>query len=230
MVTVSNGMVTQRNRSMIPIRNLNAPTLPPMENRNPPMGTPHVPETLTTNRTRMFKATLTMNQTQTLNPHSPAQLLTDPRDLPNRERDPRFQHTGYTVGSPGDLPMSDSKSPEETVHAQPPQTLCSPKRTDRAKSAGGWGALNATMRHGFSEMGFGRTVQTLLKVNQEDGFDCPGCAWPEPQHRSSFEFCENGAKAVVEEANASAYPALSKHIPSPSCPLGRIINWDVPVG
>ena len=96
--------------------------------------------------------------------------------------------------------MSDSKSPKETIHAQPPQTLCSPKRTARAKSAGGWGALNATMKHGFSEMGIGRTVQTLLKVNQESGFDCPGCAWPEPQHRSSFEFCENGAKAVAEEA------------------------------
>jgi hypothetical protein len=41
--------------------------------------------------------------------------------------------------------------------------------------------------------------KALLSVNQLDGFDCPGCAWPDPRHTSSFEFCENGAKAVVFE-------------------------------
>src|SRR5690606_32444195 len=41
---------------------------------------------------------------------------------------------------------------------------------------------------------------TLARVNQPHGFDCPGCAWPEPGHRSPAEFCENGAKAVAEEA------------------------------
>jgi anaerobic selenocysteine-containing dehydrogenase len=51
-------------------------------------------------------------------------------------------------------------------------------------------------------MGVPRTAKTLLKVNQVDGFDCPGCAWPEPGKRSHFEFCENGAKAVAEEATA----------------------------
>ena len=40
----------------------------------------------------------------------------------------------------------------------------------------------------------------MLRINQPDGFDCPGCAWPEPHHTSRFEFCENGAKAVAEEA------------------------------
>jgi anaerobic selenocysteine-containing dehydrogenase len=51
-------------------------------------------------------------------------------------------------------------------------------------------------------MGVRRTALTLLKVNQPQGFDCPGCAWPEPpsDSRSHFEFCENGAKAVAEEA------------------------------
>lgn len=42
----------------------------------------------------------------------------------------------------------------------------------------------------------------LLKVNQTDGFDCPGCAWPDPQTRHVAEFCENGAKAVAEETTA----------------------------
>jgi len=50
------------------------------------------------------------------------------------------------------------------------------------------------------QMGARRSALTLLRVNQKDGFDCPGCAWPEGTERSHFEFCENGAKAVAEEA------------------------------
>jgi len=52
------------------------------------------------------------------------------------------------------------------------------------------------------QMGVRRSARTLLRLNQVDGFDCPGCAWPEPPpgERSHFEFCENGAKAVAEEA------------------------------
>ncbi|WP_194396138.1 FdhF/YdeP family oxidoreductase [Microbacterium atlanticum] len=50
------------------------------------------------------------------------------------------------------------------------------------------------------QMGVTRSVQTLLQVNQKDGFDCPGCAWPEEDRRHVAEFCENGAKAVAEEA------------------------------
>ena len=53
---------------------------------------------------------------------------------------------------------------------------------------------------GVHEMGVRRSALTLLRINQSDGFDCPGCAWPEPGHRSHAEFCENGAKAVAEEA------------------------------
>lgn len=50
------------------------------------------------------------------------------------------------------------------------------------------------------QMGVARSVQTLMRVNQKDGFDCPGCAWPEENKRHMAEFCENGAKAVAEEA------------------------------
>ena len=50
------------------------------------------------------------------------------------------------------------------------------------------------------QMGVKRSIQTLLRVNQKDGFDCPGCAWPEEDKRHIAEFCENGAKAVAEEA------------------------------
>jgi len=50
------------------------------------------------------------------------------------------------------------------------------------------------------QMGVVRSAQTLLTINQKDGFDCPGCAWPEEDKRKHLEFCENGAKAVAEEA------------------------------
>jgi len=51
-------------------------------------------------------------------------------------------------------------------------------------------------------MGPTRTARTLLRLNQSDGFDCMGCAWPDPApgERKRAEFCENGAKAVAEEA------------------------------
>src|ERR1041384_4183283 len=57
------------------------------------------------------------------------------------------------------------------------------------------------MKHTARETGLVRGTRTLLKVNQKDGFDCPGCAWPDPDgERAHAEFCENGAKAVAEEA------------------------------
>jgi molybdopterin-dependent oxidoreductase alpha subunit len=68
--------------------------------------------------------------------------------------------------------------------------------------AGGWGALRsvtqALMRQDIAVKG----AKTLLSANQPDGFDCPGCAWPDRNHASTFEFCENGAKAVAAEATA----------------------------
>ncbi len=67
-------------------------------------------------------------------------------------------------------------------------------------AAAGLPAIGHTLRIAREQMGVRRTALTLLKVNQKDGFDCPGCAWPEPDKRHAAEFCENGAKAVAEEA------------------------------
>ncbi|MCS0606511.1 FdhF/YdeP family oxidoreductase [Streptomyces sp. LP11] len=67
-------------------------------------------------------------------------------------------------------------------------------------AAAGLPAIGHTLRIAQQQMGVRRTALTLLRVNQKDGFDCPGCAWPEPEHRHAAEFCENGAKAVAEEA------------------------------
>ncbi|MET0740053.1 MAG: FdhF/YdeP family oxidoreductase [Candidatus Nanopelagicales bacterium] len=71
--------------------------------------------------------------------------------------------------------------------------------TPLIKSAG-MPAVVAALRHANAEMGLRRSALTLLRVNQKQGFDCPGCAWPESGHRHAAEFCENGAKAVAEEA------------------------------
>jgi len=68
------------------------------------------------------------------------------------------------------------------------------------QSAAGLPAIGHTVKVAAAQMGARRATLTLLKVNQKDGFDCPGCAWPEGDKRHTFEFCENGAKAVAEEA------------------------------
>ena len=67
-------------------------------------------------------------------------------------------------------------------------------------TAAGIPAVISSAVHSLKKMGPIKTIKTLKMVNQKDGFDCPGCAWPDPDHRSPFEFCENGAKAVADEA------------------------------
>lgn len=71
-------------------------------------------------------------------------------------------------------------------------------------SAAGLKAVMVSMERGFSEAGPSRTLRSMLRINQRGGFDCPGCAWPESitGKRKPAEFCENGAKAVAEEASA----------------------------
>ena len=68
--------------------------------------------------------------------------------------------------------------------------------------AGGWGALKSVTTHLLHQDIPVLGAKTLLHANQPDGFDCPGCAWPDREHTSTFEFCENGAKAVAFEATS----------------------------
>ena len=74
------------------------------------------------------------------------------------------------------------------------------RATRPKKVAVGVPAIVHALEIANEQMGVVRSVQTLLRVNQKDGFDCPGCAWPEEDRRHIAEFCENGAKAVAEEA------------------------------
>src|SRR4051795_12926066 len=60
--------------------------------------------------------------------------------------------------------------------------------------------IAASVHYAMSEMGASRTIRTLRRMNHVDGFDCPSCAWPDPDRRKAAEFCENGAKAVAWEA------------------------------
>ena len=78
-----------------------------------------------------------------------------------------------------------------------PLEIGEPKTT-----AAGIPAISQSVRTALSEMGATRSLRTLLKLNHTDGFDCPSCAWPDPdpEHRKMAEFCENGAKAVAWEA------------------------------
>jgi molybdopterin-dependent oxidoreductase alpha subunit len=87
--------------------------------------------------------------------------------------------------------------------------------------AGGWGALRAVARALREQMDTVSGGKLLLRNNQPDGFDCPGCAWPDPAHTSAFEFCENGAKAVSWEATKKrATPAVfAAHT------VGELLNW-----
>lgn len=75
------------------------------------------------------------------------------------------------------------------------------KLGEPADFAAGPKAVLVTLEHTFKEMGILRALSTLSHMNQKDGFDCPGCAWPDPEKRSKLgEYCENGAKALSEEA------------------------------
>ncbi|MCW4465847.1 FdhF/YdeP family oxidoreductase [Glutamicibacter sp. MNS18] len=78
------------------------------------------------------------------------------------------------------------------------------KVTEPKHAAAGPKAVLVSMERGFAEAGVSRTLRSMLRVNQRGGFDCPGCAWPESitGARKPAEFCENGAKAIAEEASA----------------------------
>ncbi|GAB42691.1 hypothetical protein GOTRE_023_00230 [Gordonia terrae NBRC 100016] len=87
----------------------------------------------------------------------------------------------------------ESDIDEKTLLVTPPKS-----------HAAGVEAVLVSLRRGIEQMGLARTARTLVKLNQRNGFDCPGCAWPEtPGHRKHAEFCQNGAKAVAEGSNSA---------------------------
>jgi molybdopterin-dependent oxidoreductase alpha subunit len=107
---------------------------------------------------------------------------------------------------PGQSPPTSAESPAITAgrvspRAQPPEESAGPNVSAPGESAAGAAGVFAAMKYSLREMGARRSLRTLARVNQQGGFDCPGCAWPEPDgERSHAEFCENGAKHVADEA------------------------------
>ena len=74
-----------------------------------------------------------------------------------------------------------------------------------ANYAGGLESIFSTNKYLFQSRGFYQACRGMLKMNQKTGFDCPGCAWPEPMEKRHYaEFCENGAKAFAEEASSKS--------------------------
>jgi molybdopterin-dependent oxidoreductase alpha subunit len=88
-----------------------------------------------------------------------------------------------------------------TVRAETPEEFTGIKISSAKDYAGGIPAVKSVAYHTLTEMGPVRSTQTLLKLNQKGGIDCMSCAWADPDgERGLVEFCENGAKAVAEEA------------------------------
>jgi len=95
--------------------------------------------------------------------------------------------------------MSNQQPPHSPADDSNHESADKPVFTPYAAPAGGWGALHATAKALREQSVELKGSRALLSMNQPEGFDCPGCAWPDPRHTSSFEFCENGAKAVTWE-------------------------------
>lgn len=96
---------------------------------------------------------------------------------------------------PGREPASGVRPPLEPIRI----------RVGRAKKqAAGAQAVVQSFKHVFGQSGLVKGARLMTRLNQKTGFDCPSCAWPDPDdHRSAFEFCENGAKALASETTLS---------------------------
>jgi len=98
--------------------------------------------------------------------------------------------------------MSSDEKDNLLPSAENPDALTGLHTGKIKKDAVGFPAIVSSFRHVLSEAGLARGLKALARVNQTSGFDCPSCAWPDPDDERSGmgEYCENGAKAVAEEA------------------------------
>ena len=94
--------------------------------------------------------------------------------------------------------------------AQAPEKLTGIQVTEIPSSAVGIKAIISALTHIKDEVGIVKGIRLLKNINQKNGFDCPGCAWPDPDAKRAFlaEYCENGAKAVAEEATKNKVSPL----------------------
>ena len=99
-----------------------------------------------------------------------------------------------------------SKNPKE----KPPEKLTGIQLTKVPETSVGIKAILSALTHVKIEVGIVKGISLLKNLNQKNGFDCPGCAWPDPDEKRAFlaEYCENGAKAVAEEATKNKVTPL----------------------
>src|SRR5579872_7441392 len=98
--------------------------------------------------------------------------------------------------------MSSNDKTQDIPSAESPDHLTGLHTGHVRHKAVGLPAILSSFRHTFAEAGIARGLKALAHVNQKGGWDCPSCAWPDPDDERSGigEYCENGAKAVAEEA------------------------------
>ena len=96
------------------------------------------------------------------------------------------------------------------INAQPPEKLTGIKLVKVPETSVGIKAVKSALTQIKDEVGVVKGIKLLKNLNQYDGFDCPGCAWPDPDAKRAFlaEYCENGAKAVAEEATKNKVSPL----------------------
>lgn len=97
--------------------------------------------------------------------------------------------------------MEDTAAPR-TIHLVPPERHRNLRLSHPEDVAGGLTAVKVSLQHLRREIGFFPGMRAIGQMNQKGGFDCSGCAWPDPDGPRSAvaEYCENGAKALSEEA------------------------------
>ena len=105
--------------------------------------------------------------------------------------------------------MSEKKPTHPNVHIENPETLLKMKLRKPSASAAGLMGVKVAVQHALQEMNLARAAKALFALNQKSGFQCSGCAWPDPDDERSLigEYCENGAKAVAEEATTKSLTA-----------------------
>jgi len=97
---------------------------------------------------------------------------------------------------------------QEVPQAQPPIDSDGIKIAEPAQVAAGLKSVLKAAEFTIREPGLVRGVAALSHLNQFDGIDCPGCAWPDPDERRAInEYCENGVKAIAEEATTKRVTA-----------------------
>ena len=97
--------------------------------------------------------------------------------------------------------MSHPDPESEEISVETPPTFTGIAVSAPAQQAAGVAAVVSSLQHVFGQAGLLRGTEGMARLNQTNGFDCPSCAWPDPDdHRAATEFCENGAKALASEA------------------------------